>query len=140
MLAINAMLFKIPHLLWKSFEGGIMKKFHSGKDLKSEFVTDDGDVEEHLKTHIAFFKKLSKKSGKNIKYYAKFQTCQLLNVVMLILNFWATNQFLTGGFSWYGPKVVTYLRSSPDERERSQSPMCETFPTVVRINILCKIF
>ena len=116
-----------------------MKKFHSGKDLKSEFMTDDGDVEKHLKTHIAFFKKLSKKKGKNIKHYAKFQTCQLLNIVMLILNFWATDQFLTGGFSSYGSDVVKFLTTEPDKRQQP-GPMCETFPTVVRINILCKIF
>merc|ERR1740123_2811598 len=64
MLAINAMLFKIPHLLWKSFEGGLMKKFHSGKDLKSEFMNDDGDMAKHLKTHIAFFKKTEQEKWK----------------------------------------------------------------------------
>ena len=111
-----------------------MKKFHSGKDLKSYFMTND-EMEGHLKTHVAFFKKMSKKSGKNIKYYAKFQTCQLLNIVMLILNFWATNKFLTGGFSWYGSEAVKYLTA---EAPVEPGPMCETFPTVVRINILCK--
>jgi len=135
MLAINAMLFKIPHLLWKSFEGGLMKKFHSGKDLKSEFMTDDGDMAKHLKTHIAYFKKLRKKKGKNITYYTKFQACQLLNIVMLILNFWATDQFLTGGFITYGSDVVNFLTKEPSVREKELSPMCETFPTVVG----CKI-
>jgi len=27
MLVINALLFKIPHLLWKTYEGGLMKEF-----------------------------------------------------------------------------------------------------------------
>jgi hypothetical protein len=141
MLAINAMLFKIPHLLWKSFEGGLMKKFHSGKDLKSELMNDDGDMEKNLQTHIAYFKKLSKKSGKNIIYYAKFQACQLLNIIMLILNFWATNQFLSGGFSSYGSDVVNFLTTDADEWDSTNpGPMCLTFPTVVRINILLRIF
>jgi len=130
MLAINAMLFKIPHLLWKSFEGGIMKKFHSGKGLKSDLMNDDGDMEKHLQTHIAYFKKLSKKSGKNITYYAQFQACQLLNIMMLVLNFWATNQFLSGGFSSYGSDVVNFLTTSVVD-PTDPGPMCQTFPTVV---------
>jgi len=134
MLAINAMLFKIPHLLWKSFEGGVMKKFHSGKGLKSDLMNDDGDMEKHLQTHIAYFKKLSKKSGKNMTYYAQFQTCQLLNIIMLVLNFWATNQFLgtteSGGFSSYGSDVVNFLTADVWD-STNPGPMCQTFPTVV---------
>jgi len=134
MLAINAMLFKIPHLLWESFEGGIMKKFHSGKGLKSDLMNDDGDMEKHLQTHIAYFKKLSKKSGKNMTYYAQFQTCQLLNIIMLVLNFWATNQFLgtteSGGFSSYGSDVVNFLTADVWD-STNPGPMCQTFPTVV---------
>jgi len=134
MLAINAMLFKIPHLLWKSFEGGLMKKFHSGKGLKSDLMNADGDMEEHLQTHIAYFKKLSKKSGKNIIYYAQFQTCQLLNIIMLVLNVWATNQFLPsssqGSFISYGSDVVNYLTTDAVD-PTNPGPMCLTFPTVV---------
>jgi len=139
MLAINAMLFKIPHLLWKSFEGGLMKKFHSGKGLKSDLMNADGDMEEHLQTHIAYFKKLSKKSGKNMTYYAQFQTCQLLNIIMLVLNLWATDQFLSGGFSSYGSDVVNFLTADVWD-STNPGPMCQTFPTVVRIIILLKIF
>jgi len=130
MLAINAMLFKIPHLLWKSFEGGVMKKFHSGKGLKSDLMNDDGDMEKHLQTHIAYFKKLSKKSGKNMTYYAQFQTCQLLNIIMLVLNLWATDQFLSGGFSSYGSDVVNFLTADVWD-STNPGPMCQTFPTVV---------
>ena len=102
-------------------------------------------MKKHLKTHMAYFKKLSKKSGKNITYYAQFQTCQLLNIMMLVLNFWATHQFLpsssSSGFSSYGSDVVNYLTTDADEWDSTNpGPMCLTFPTVVRINILLRIF
>ena len=124
-----------------------MKKFHSGKDLKSDLMSDNGDMEKHLKTHIAYFKKLSKKRGKNISYYAKFQTCQLLNIIMLVLNFWATNQFLSGGsskdlFYNYGSEAVNFLTKDSTNHgyfgkiwdPTDTGPMCRTFPTVVSVN------
>jgi len=149
MLAINAMIFRIPHILWKFFEGGVMKNFHTGKGLKSDFMNDDDNMEKHLKTHIAYFKKLSKKRRKNISYYAKFQGCQILNIMMLVLNFVATNQFLSSGtnknlFYNYGSDVVNFstLNSTTQEGWNGRlwdptdnGPMCNTFPTVVRINI-----
>jgi len=132
MLAINAMLFRIPHILWKFLEGGIMKNFHSEKSLKSDLIYYDGDMNKHLKNHIAYFKKLRNRRVNTISYYAKFQFCQLLNIVMLILNFWATNQFLSGGFKNYGTEVVNFLTTSDEEWDSSDpGPMCQTFPTVV---------
>ena len=124
-----------------------MKKFHSGKGLKSDLINDDGDMEKNLQTHISYFKKLSKKSGKNITYYAQFQTCQLLNIMMLVLNFWATNQFLSAGsnknlFYNYGPEAVNYLARNESANQLwngvayndwETGPMCRTFPTVVRV-------
>ena len=149
MLAINAMIFRIPHILWKFFEGGVMKNFHSGKGLKSDLMNNDGDMEEHMQTHIAYFKKLSKKNGKNLSYYAKFQGCQILNIIMLVVNFCATDGFLSGNFGYYGSQVVSFLtRNSETDKgwdgtswpTSNPGPMCHTFPTVVRINISCKTF
>ena len=144
------MIFKIPHILWKFFEGGVMKNFHSGKGLKSDLM-NNGDMKEQLKTHVAYFKKLSKKSGKNLLYYAKFQGCQILNIIMLLINFYATDGFLSGNFRKYGSNVVSFLTRDPDNLDQGwdgtpwpasegPGPMCHTFPTVVRINIFCKIF
>lgn len=125
MLAINALLFKIPHILWKSFEGGIMKKLHGGKDSKSAL---NEAMEQHLTSHEASFKKLSR-GRKSIMYYTKFQICQILNLLMLVLNWWITNQFVNELFTTYGSEVVTYYSKKP--AARGHNPMCNAFPTVV---------
>ena len=106
MLAINALLFKIPHLIWKSFEGGIMKKLHGGKEAKSVLLGDEV-MEKYLASHETSFNKLSK-GRKSIMYYIKFQICQFLNLLMLVLNWWITNQFINGLFNNYGSEVVAY--------------------------------
>jgi len=124
MLAINALLFKIPHVIWKFIEGGIMKKLHGGKDARSALLEDE-PMEKYLKSHETSFNKLSK-GQKSIKYYAKFQFCQVLNLVMWAFNWWITNQFLNGLFNSYGLKVVAYLNNPI-----GHNPMCNAFPTVV---------
>jgi len=129
MLAINALLFKIPHVIWKSFEGGIMKKLHGGKDARSALLEDE-PMEKYLKFHETSFNKLSE-GQKSIKYYTKFQFCQVLNLVILLFNWWITNQFLNRLFTSYGSDAVAYL-NNPDERKHN--PMCNAFPTVVSLN------
>jgi len=124
MLAINALLFKIPHVIWKFIEGGIMKKLHGGKDARSALLEDE-PMEKYLKSHETSFNKLSE-GQKSIKYYAKFQFCQVLNLVMWAFNWWITNQFLNGLFNSYGLKVVAYLNNPI-----GHNPMCNAFPTVV---------
>jgi len=150
MLAINAMIFRIPHILWKFFEGGVMKNFHTGKGLKSDLMNNGDDMEKHLKTHIAYFKKLRKKRRKNISYYAKFQGCQILNIMMLVLNFVATNQFLSSGtnknlFYNYGSDVVNFSTHNSTSKEgwfgriwdpTDPGPMCNTFPTVISCEMM----
>jgi hypothetical protein len=126
MLAINALLFKIPHVIWKSFEGGIMKKLHGGKDARSALLEDE-PMEKYLKFHETSFNKLSE-GQKSIKYYTKFQFCQVLNLVILLFNWWITNQFLNRLFTSYGSDAVAYL-NNPDKDKHN--PMCNAFPTVV---------
>jgi len=134
MLVINALLFKFPHLLWKHWEGGLMKEFFSGKGLRARFLSED-KVNENLNIDLGYFMKLK---GKHNQYYAFFQVCQLLNIAMLGLNWWATNVFLGGNFNRYGLDVVRYysqLGNSYVESEKSNKvdhPRCNTFPTKVK--------
>merc|ERR1711956_69035 len=55
--------------------------------------------------------------------------------MMLVLNSWATNQFLSGGFSSYGSDVVNFLTADVWD-PTDPGPMCETFPTVVGCKIV----
>jgi hypothetical protein len=128
MLAINGIMFKIPHLLWRVCEGGIMKEFHRGKNARSNLMEDDS-MRSNLKIHMKSFKQL--KGQKNLGYYTRFQICQVLNLLMLILNWWATNQFLAGNFHTYGVEVTEFYSKNAYVRGETHDPMCNAFPTVV---------
>lgn len=135
MLVINAILFKIPHTIWKTYEGGIMKSFFGGKGLKSKLLSDD-DTNENLDFDLYYYNKLK---GRSNSYYFIFQLCQLLNIAMLALNWWATDKFLGGNFNSYGTDVIDYYSHLENEYERQNSdrvdPMCNAFPTKVGCSI-----
>jgi len=112
MLLINAAIFRIPYIIWKFCEGGLMKKiFSDGRGKK-----DDVSLE----------KRINKEKGKMGWYYFTFVLCQLLNVGMLVLNCLVTNALLNGNFALYGSKVTSqYL-----EPVEGADPLCSAFPTV----------
>jgi len=133
MLVISAFLFKIPHLIWKSYEGGIMKAFFSGKGQKSRLLSDD-DANQNLEFNLKYYDKLK---GHNNTYYYMFQICQMLNIVMLALNWWVTDKFLGGNFNSYGTDFIDYQSLSTYEKqdENAFNPMCNAFPTTVSCSI-----
>jgi len=133
MLVISALMFKIPHLIWKTYEGGIMKAFFSGKGQKNKFLSDD-KVNENMEFNFKYYNKLK---GHNSTYYYIFQFCQLLNIVMLALNWMATNKFLGGNFNSYGIDFIDYQSLTPKEKEAENvsDPMCNAFPTTVSCSI-----
>merc|ERR1712008_446333 len=134
MLVINALLFKIPHLLWKTYEGGLMKEFFSGRGLKAKLEANDANLD-NLIIDFGYYKKMK---GQHNAYYYVFQSCQLLNIAMLVLNWWATDAFLGGNFHRYGSDVVGYYTQSDYNLQTSGDPfdpMCNAFPTKVSCNI-----
>ena len=128
MLAYNAILFKIPHLIWKFSEAGIMKKLHSGKGIGSVLMDFD-QLERNLETHVSSYKKLRGK--KSIIYYSKFQLCEVFNYIILVFIWMSTNRFLSGNFDTYGIEVVEYYANTSYVRSNVHNPMCSTFPIVV---------
>ena len=135
MLAYDAILFKIPHLIWRFCEAGIMKKLHSGKGIGSVLMDSD-QLERNLETHVASYKKL--RGRKSIIYYSKFQLCEIFNYIILVFIWMSTNWFLSGNFNSYGKEVVDYYANISDVKSKSHNPMCNTFPTVVSTYILPK--
>jgi len=83
---------------------------------------------------LGYYMKLQ---GQHNTYFFTFQVCQLLNIVMLGLNWVATDKFLGGNFNSYGSDIIKYYSELPEnsyvESERSEKPdpRCNTFPTKV---------
>ena len=71
----------------------------------------------------------------NTSYFLKFATCELLNLLLLIINFSLTNKFLNGKFSSYGWDCLNYYRLSRDEQKFAPNPFCSTFPTEVSCDL-----
>jgi len=137
MLVISALLFKIPHWIWRTYEGGLMKEFFSGKGLKAKLDAKDEKLD-NLIIDFGYYKKMK---GQHNAYYYVFQFCQLLNIAMLALNWWATDAFLGGNFISYGSDVIYFNSLKKYDRDQGiQSgtlfdPMCNAFPTKVSCDV-----
>merc|ERR1712047_16609 len=125
-LVMSAILFGLPAWIWSMLEGGLMASFYnSNKSL--DVLRESEDNLRHLAEKEArVFKKLQGKWTTKT-YYLKFLFCQCLALLVLILNFYGTNQFLNKKFALYGINVVEYHM----EPGQLVDPMCNTFPTRV---------
>ncbi len=98
MMLLQAGMFYVPYKIWAYLEGGLLASF--GKDAKSAVIVtkenqiegDDGIVMESVvNKFVKYFKSIL---HHNQWYFAKFLFCEFLNVFILYLNFWMTDQFL----------------------------------------------
>ena len=84
---------------------------------KAEDKVEDLDI--LVGDYLNYFKNMK---GKNLWHYRKFQLCQILNIVMLAINWWVTNWLFDGNFSRYGVMVLW-----------NRNSMSDTFPLKVII-------
>ena len=78
------------------------------------------------------------KSRQNLEttiYDLIYRPGELLNFILLAIQFDMTDKFLSGKFSWYGWEVVSYLSMTEGEREGQRNPMCHAFPTEISCNL-----
>ena len=130
MLFIHGALFIIPNKLWQCFEGGLLEQFGNKKEKTKMTITDHDKMQETAKKHADFFKSLTTK--KNNEYFFFFLLCELLNVIILVANYYLINAFLGGRFSTYGADVVAFSMKDPDVYPGEIfDPMCDAFPTIV---------
>merc|ERR1712209_345556 len=113
MLIINAIIFIIPHQLWKALSGGYLKKFCN----KSTMNRDAETTNEHFRD--------------SARYHAEF-----FNLVALIVVFVMTDLFLNNYFNSYGSDVISYANKADVVRSNLHDPMCNAFPTLVSCSFL----
>ena len=141
MLLIKAAAFRVPHLAWKFLEGGFIKSFYSGGEVKSlERGVKKDDENKELLTLVDgkaefFIKLVNSKQW----YYITFLFCQILNLVALIFVWNMTDLFLDGNFHTYGSDFYKEMRygykEGSDETDETIgfNVMCNAFPTIVSV-------
>jgi hypothetical protein len=120
-LFFQALLFYIPRYLWKTWEGGRIRKLV--QDLDDPEVGEDIKVDRkrllvdycatNLRTHNS--------------YAARFFICEVLNFINVVGQMSLTNYFLHGEFTAYGFDVFRFTEMRPEDRT---DPMNSVFPKV----------
>ena len=128
MLIINAIIFIIPHQLWKALSGGYLKKFCNKSTMNRDVETTNEHFIDMAQYHADFF---HERRNQNWLYFIKFLAYELSNLVALIVVFVMTDSFLNNYFNSYGSDVIGYARMADEVRSNQNDPMCNAFPTLV---------
>lgn len=123
MLLLQAVMFIVPHYLWKTWEGGTMKAIvlnldvpildHDAKDENKERLVD------YLKSHLRL----------HASYITAYVICEILNLLNVIGQIFLINRFLGYAFTTYGIKVIEYTEM--DDRKRPDV-MTRVFPKMTK--------
>lgn len=122
-LFFQAILFYIPHYLWKIFESGRISKLV--QELKGPIIPDDAKSD-RINLIVSYF--VSNLHAHKFYSY-RFFFCEILNLVNVIGQIYFMDYFLDGEFSTYGMDVFKFTGMDPDERD---DPMARVFPKVAK--------
>merc|ERR1712226_382018 len=131
-LAIIATLTKLPGILWKILERGMMKKLVLDMD------------ESGSKTALRFQKVVLKGKTSSVQamiYNFGFAFCEVLNLVVILVSQSMLNSLFNNEYASYGVNVQTFRSFVPNPslpeltNARPVNPMCHLFPTEVSCTV-----
>lgn len=102
-LTLQMALFYLPRMIWKSYEGGVMKLLTYGMTDITAFM--DGDRKRDGIDVIARFYSMSG-AGRG-KFFLVFVICEILNFVNVLGQIYFTDKFLGYQFTTYGTNVLS---------------------------------
>jgi hypothetical protein len=124
-LILQAGMFYIPRLLWKTSEGGVMKLLTNGLTDLSSFM-NKGTRSDGVTLIAKYFNLRHTKRG---TYFIKFVTCEVLNFVNVIGQIFFTDMFLGYQFQKFGRDVFSVTEGDMYTRN---DPMNTVFPKVTK--------
>ena len=124
MFAMQAVMFHLPHFIWKIMEGGRIEQIIG--DLNDEL----SDQNEHRIADIAeYMKQRMRHPHEHQVWSANFIFCEFLNLLNVIFQIVLTNRFLGGTFYTYFLEVFTWSSLDPEDRVE---PMSKVFPRLTK--------
>jgi len=134
-LFFQAILFMVPHILWKAWEDGRIRAYTflelpGGAKMRDRHLFKD-DEREGLDKAV----RIAADTFKSYMYFNYFYTgayvlCEVLNFVIVVTNIFLTDAFLGNEFSQYGLEVLSFINS--DDPETRIDPMNRVFPKVTK--------
>ena len=123
MLFFQAILFYVPHYLWKMWEGGKCQMLVM--DMQSPVAKEESRRDRQKLITDYFTLNLH---HHNV-YAVRFFCCEVLNFVNVLAQIYFTDRFLGYEFTTYGSRVVEYANMDPEDRP---DPMALVFPKVTK--------
>lgn len=123
-LFIQGLLFHLPYYLWKVWENGLIKAITGG--LRVAVLSD----QERAKKKDIVVEYIHDHLGGHKRYALKYFLCELICLVNLIAQLWATNKFFDGQFLRYGLDVLQYSSSSLSSQSGSINGQISSSTTI----------
>ncbi|OQR71143.1 innexin inx2-like [Tropilaelaps mercedesae] len=122
-LFFQAVLFYVPHYVWKALEGGRMRKLirKIPDPFDGESAFTDGVA--RVVCHMRAYRRTS------FRYGVSYLSCEMLNLVNVIGQTYLMDRFLGGEFFTYGLQVIAFTEWSQEVR---YDPMIKRFPRVTK--------
>jgi len=124
-LTLQAGMFYLPRLLWKTAEGGVMKIITSGLTDITAFM-DKGARRDGVELIAKYYNVEPSRRG---TYFMKFVFCEVLNLVNVLGQIYFTDLFLGFQFTQFGRDVLSQSELDLNTRE---DPMHRVFPKVAK--------
>merc|ERR1712168_230328 len=124
-LTLQAGMFYIPRLLWKTAEGGVMKLITSGLRDIDAFM-NKGTRSDGVELIAKYYNIRHSRRG---TYFMKFVTCEIINFINVIGQIYLTDMFLGYQFTKYGRDVFSISEGDLNQRN---DPLNEVFPKVTK--------
>lgn len=122
-LFLQAMMFYLPHSIFKAWEGGKVRAIIAGLNT---LILDPNSRKDKERVLADYFVE----SLHSHNFWAmKMLFIEFLNLINVIGNIYFVDVFLGGEFSTYGTKVLNFLEADPEQRI---DPMATVFPRVTK--------
>lgn len=123
-LFLQAIMFYLPHYLWKVWEGGRLRSLALGLEIP---ILTENAMEAKKEVLVYYF---TRNLHNHNFYFAKFFLCEILNFVNVIGQIYFTNKFLGGAFTTYGPELIRYSESLTQNNRTD--PLVKVFPRITK--------
>ena len=127
MLFLQGIMFYIPHVIYKAFEGGKIKSILDGLN---RWVLDE---DERVSKEQTLSDYVLKTRGTHVSWALSIACAHLIYLANVVFQMFFTDLFLGYQFSKYGIKAASIIENHEDDRI---DPMSRVFPRMTKCTFL----